>query len=557
MTFNEVAFNLLGGLALFLFGMKTMSNGLKKVAGSRLKGILAALTQKPIVGLLMGAGVTCLIQSSSATTIMVIGFVNAGLLTLKQAISVVLGANIGTTFTAWLVSFMAIFKVTHYALPAIALGYGLQMLGRTQRSREWGQCVFGFGVLFVGIGLMKDAFDPVREDPHIQQLFITLGHQPIFGLLAGAVVTMILQSSSATVAMVQLLALNGLIDFPTTIPIILGDNIGTTITAQIAAVGANRTAKRAAMAHTLFNVIGACYMLVPVYMGLYHKAIEFLVPGELTQENVMFHIAVSHSAFNVFNALLFLPFVNVLAKISTRLLPPREETLLGEVEPRYLEKRLLDTPPVALEEARNEIVSMAKLAQSAVAHAVLGFFAKDGKILNKVGDEEDSIDFFQEEITRYLIELSQRNLTREESEELPVLLHSVNDLERVGDHAENVVELGRRMIEGNLDLSSQARKELEHIWSETNNMLDGIVRAVQSKDHNEAKKILKHEEEVNRLRREFRASHEQRVHDRVCDLRAGLLFIDFVDNMEKMGDHLTNIAQAVMVGLRYDGQSVK
>ena len=556
MLFKDLVFGLFGGLALFLFGMKTMSTGLKKVAGARLKGILAALTQRPIVGLLVGAGITCLVQSSSATTVMVVGFVNAGLLTLKQAVSVILGANIGTTFTAWLISFMAIFKVTHYALPAIAVGYGLQVFGRTQRAREWGHVLFGFGILFVGIGVMKDAFDPLSDDPHVKELFCTLSRQPIYGVFVGAIATMLLQSSSATVAMVQLLAFNGLMDFPTAIPIILGDNIGTTITAQIAAIGANRTAKRAAMAHTLFNLIGASYMLIPVYLGLYSKVIESIVPVELTQESIMLHIAVSHSVFNIFNAILFLPFIHVLVKITTRLIPFRDEMLVESAQPRYLEKRLLDTPPVALEEARNEIVNMAKLAQRAVNHAVLGFFSKDSKILNKVSDEEDSIDLYQGEITRYLIELSQRNLSEEETEKLPVLLHSVNDLERVGDHSENVVELGRRMIEQGLDFSSQARKELEDIWNETCAMLDGVILALESQEHMEAKKILKHEDNVNRLRREFRTSHEQRVREGACDLRAGIIFIDFVDNMEKMGDHLTNIAQAVMVGLRYDGKGL-
>ena len=303
---KEMIFELVGGLGFFLFGMKFMSEGLRKVAGDRLRKILELLTKKPIVGLLAGAGVTALIQSSSATSVMVVGLVNAGMLTLKQAISMVLGANIGTTVTAWLVSFLAIFKITNYALPAVGIGFLIVTLGKARNTKLWGEVLLGFGILFIGIHFMKVAFAPLEESPQVKEIFISFSRYPILGVLVGMVITMLLQSSSATIALVQVLAFEGLISFEAAIPLILGENIGTTITAQIAAIGTNTSARRTAMAHTMFNVIGTCYMLIFVYLGIYARAIDWIIPGPITTSNIMIYIAVAHSVFNVFNAFFLL-----------------------------------------------------------------------------------------------------------------------------------------------------------------------------------------------------------------------------------------------------------
>jgi len=287
-----MVFQLIGGIGFFFFGMKTMSEGLKKIAGDKLRNFLSTVTKHRFYGVLIGAFVTMLIQSSGATTVMVIGFVNAGLLTLKQAITVILGANIGTTFTAWLVSSMSVFKFSQYALPAIGVGFAIMTLVKTKR-KHWGQALLGLGLLFIGLHYMKESFNPLKDSEYIKTCFVVLSNNPLLGVLVGIVFTFLLHSSSATIAIVQVLAFNGLISFDAAIPIVLGDNIGSTFTAQLAAIGSNINARRAAMSHTIFNVIGTIYMLIFVYLGWFSQFINFIIPGEITLKNFMFYIAVS------------------------------------------------------------------------------------------------------------------------------------------------------------------------------------------------------------------------------------------------------------------------
>jgi phosphate:Na+ symporter len=307
-----------------------MSDGLKKVAGQKLKSLLEALTRHRIVAVIVGALTTALIQSSSATTVMTVGFVNAGLLSLKQALCVVLGANIGTTITAGLVSVLAVFKITSYALPAVGVGFLLNVLGKTQKTRNLGEIIIGFGLLFLGIYFMKEAFGPLKSDTGVQQALIWLGGNPLLGILAGTVITMLLQSSSASIAMVQMLAFGGAFGadwhnvLNITIPFILGTNIGTTITAQLAALRASRNAKRAAMGHTMFNVFGVMYMLIPITFGWYGKTVVWLTPGELNADTIMRHIFFAHLIFNAFNTVVFIPFISQLAAVVVKIMPVTE-----------------------------------------------------------------------------------------------------------------------------------------------------------------------------------------------------------------------------------------
>jgi len=549
MIAKESIFLLIGGLGFFFFGMQTMSEGLKKIAGDRLKSILYAVTKLPIIGILVGAVVTCLVQSSSATTVMVVGFVNAGLLALKQAIAVIMGANIGTTFTAWLVSSMSVFKITHYALPLVGLGFAVSALAKSKNAKFWGQVIMGFGILFIGLGFMKDAFGPLKESQYVKDLFVTFSRNPILGVLVGVIFTLLLQSSSATIAIVQVLAFNGLITFPAAIPLILGDNIGTTITAQLAAAGTNINARRAAMAHTLFNVVGVGYMLFFVYNGLYVRFIDFIIPGDITLKNIMFYIAVSHSFFNVFNTLAFLPFIGVLEKACLRLIPQKKGAL--EIGPQYLEKHLLNTPSIAMEQARRETARMLGIASEAVSGAVKGFFEGRVSTLKPIPEMEQAVDDLQSAITQYLVEISQRNLTQDQSEELPVLIHSVNDVERIGDHSENIAELVERRVEKKLPITDLAMKELTLMWNELHSMMIEAAIALEKNDINAAKSVLSREERINRFQIELRASHVSRLNEGKCNLISGIVFIDLVDNLEKIGDHLTNVAQGVLEGMRW------
>lgn len=548
---KEVIFSLIGGLGLFFLGMKTMSDSLKKVAGERLKNTLELITKKPIIGLFIGALVTCLIQSSSATSVMSIGFVNAGLLTLKQAISILLGANIGTTLTAWLISFFALFKITNYALPAIGVGFLLTMFGKTRSAKMWGQFILGFGLLFTGLGFMKDAFLPLKESEALKNVLVTFGARPLLGVILGAVITIILQSSSATIALLQIMAFSGLISFTASIPIILGDNIGTTVTAQLSAIGTNTASRRAARAHALLNILGVGYMMIFVYTGLYSRLIEFIVPGPITSANVMLHIALAHSVFNIINSLvIFLPLINVLEKLTVKLTPARA----GEIDmvPQYLEKHLLDTPVVALEQAVNEIIRMITIAKEALQNAVKGFFENDSSYFDKVNKQEDAVDNLQKEITQYLVELSQKNLERPEAEKLPVLLHSVNDAERIGDHAINILEISERKIDQKLPFSEDSIKRLNYMVEIAVSMIDYAIDALHNDNISSAKNVLEQEDSLNELQVILKQGQVAKIKEGKYNFLSSIVYNDFVDNIEKIGDHTTNIAEGVLRHLRWN-----
>ena len=554
---RNMIFGTVGGLGLFLFGMGLMSDGLKKVAGQKLRSLLESLTKHRVIGVLVGAVTTCLIQSSSATTVMTVGFVNAGLLTLKQALSVVLGANIGTTITAFLISVLAVFKITNYALPIVGVGFLINVLGKTQRARSIGQVMIGFGVLFLGIHFMKEAFDPLKTNQQVQEALIWLGRNPLLAVLAGTVMTMLLQSSSSSIAVIQILAFQGAFGtdwqqvLQVTIPFILGDNIGTTITAQLAALRTSRNAKRAAMGHTIFNVIGVAYMLPLVWLGWYSSAVEWITPGQLGQFTIMTHIFVAHFMFNAFNTIVFLPIIQGLAAIVAKIIPVTKAELAQK--PVALEKHLLDTPVIALEQTKREIVRMAQTAQRALRLSISGIIDDDRKKLGLVRGIEDFIDLLQLEITSYLTALSRKILSDEVAIELPVLLHTVNDLERIGDHAVNIVEIGERKISQRLSFSNSALAEAEKLRKEIDQMFENIIAALEHNDVEVARSALANENNLNKMQIEFRRSHVQRMGEGICSAEAGLIFIDLVDNIEKIGDHLTNIAQAVTGGLQWEG----
>jgi len=550
MVFDFV-FSLIGGLGLFFFGMKLMSEALKKIAGERLKAILGIVTKVPVIGILVGAMVTCFIQSSSATSVMVVGFVNAGLLGLKQAISVIIGANIGTTFTAWLVSTMSVFKITHYALPMIGVGFAVSAFGKTKNSRFWGQAILGFGILFIGLGFLKDAFEPLKDSQYLKDMFVTFSENPLLGVLVGLIFTVLLQSSSATIAIVQVLAFSGVISFPAAIPLIIGDNIGTTVTAQLAAVGTNINARRVAMSHTIFNVIGAAYLLVFIYTGLFGKLVDFVIPGGIALKNIMFYIAVFHSFFNVVNAALFLPFIGALERVCVWLVPKKKGVV--ETGPQFLEKHLLDTPPIALDQARKETARMLSIASKSVSMAVKGFLEESLSTCKPVPELEQTVDNLQSEITQYLVELSRKSLSHEESEELPVLIHNVNDVERIGDHSENIVELAERKIERKMPFTDEATNELTIMWNELHSMMLETERSLKGNDIAMANNVLAREKRINQFQVELKNTHVERLNKGKCNLRSGVLFMDLVDNLEKIGDHLSNIAESVRDGMRWKG----
>ena len=562
MNIQEMIFHTIGGLALFLFGMGMLSDGLKKAAGDRLRSLLEKVTRRPIFGLAVGAGITALIQSSSATTVMVIGLVNAALLTLKQAICVILGANIGTTMTAWVVSAVAgteKFKISTYALPIIALGMILQFVGKRQRVRHIGQILIGFGILFVGIDFMKGAFGGLKvtggEVPeHVKNVMSAVARYPLLAVLAGTLITVLIQSSSASIMIIQVLAFQGIFSddwetaFRIALPFVLGDNIGTTITAQLASLRTNVNARRAAMAHTLFNVLGVCWILPLAWSGWFPRIVSAITPWSLGQNTIMLEIAFAHSAFNIANAIAFLPLVGVLEKVVVKLTPKGRGV---EIPTVTLERHLLNTPPLAIDQARREIVRMSISARDAVRDAIAAIANDDRRLIAKVAKTEDAVDDFQTQITCYLVELSQRTLSPRMANELPVLLHTVNDLERVSDHAVNITEIATRKIDQRETFSPAAGDEIEKMRAELEEMFDEILPAIDDSDVGAAERALRHEDVLNRMQMDYRRSHVQRLSQGKCSPIAGLIFVDIVDNMEKIGDHLTNIAQGVIAGLQW------
>jgi phosphate:Na+ symporter len=553
------AFLTIGGLGLFLFGMGLMSEGLKKVAGRKLRRIVESMTKRPFVAFLVGAGVTALVQSSSATTVMIIGFVNAALLTLKQAICVIIGTNVGTTVTAWLVSISGIgaLKITLYALPAVGIGFFMRTLGKTRKTKSIGQILLGFGILFVGIAFMKEGFIPLEKSEKVKALFIALSEWPILAILAGTALTTLLQSSSAAIAIVQLLAMEGAFGdewervLSVAIPFVLGSNIGTTITAQLAALQANLNAKRAAWAHTIFNILGVIIAYPFVHLGLFSALVGFISPWELGPGTIAANIAVAHTIFNVGNSAIFLPLSGLLAKLVIKLVPEKAGDLAAK--PVVLEEHLLDTPVIALEQAKLEIIRMAKTAKTALENSIDGIVNDDRRKLESTRQIEDYLDEFQYEITSYLSALSRREVSDEVSVELPVLLHTVNDLERIGDHAVNIVEIAERKMEQKLVFSDFAVDEAGQLRKEAEQMLDYVIAALENNDAGAARAALVNESNLNRMQMDFRQSHVRRMSESVCSPETGLIFIDLVDNVEKIGDHLTNIAQAVIGGLQWDG----
>ena len=556
---KDIVFYTIGGLGLFLFGMKLMSEGLRAVAGQKLKRILEAMTKKAVVAFLIGAAVTALVQSSSATTVMVIGFINAGLLTLKQAICVIIGTNVGTTATAWLVSISGLgaFKITAYALPAVALGFLLNIGGRTRKMKNIGQILLGFGILFLGIDFMKEAFDPLEGSAAVQRLFVTLGSQPALAMLAGAVVTILLQSSSAAIAIVQVLAMQKAfgtdwqIALNIAVPFVLGCNIGTTVTAQLAALQANVNAKRAAWAHTIFNIAGAVIAYPFIYAGWFGMLVSLVSPWELTEQTIGPSIAVAHTVFNVIASGIFLPLADLLARFVIRTVPESPRT--SAMQPVVLEKHLLDTPEIALQQSQREIVRMARTAGRAMHTAITGIIDSNLRNLKTAREMEDYTDTFQFEITSYLSELSRRHLSDEVSVELPVLLHTVNDLERIGDHAVNIVEIAERKMDQKLRFSASALEEAAQLREQMGQMFERVIDALESKNLDSARAAIGNEKNLNRMQIEFRRNHVARMREGACSPETGLIFIDLVDNVEKAGDHLTNIAQAVVGGLQWAG----
>ena len=531
----------IGGLGLLLFGMAQMSDGLRKAAGKKARRVLELITNNVPMAVGVGALVTCLIQSSSATTVMVVGFVNAGLLRLRQAIGTIMGANIGTTITAWLIAAFAFLKgakISKFGLPMVGFGFIVQAAVRRRSVRYWGQVLLGLGLVVLGLGHMKGGFAPLCASESVRGVFAYF-ENPLLGFLAGAIITAVVQSSSATIGIVQILAASGVIGLEAALPIVLGDNVGTTITANFASIGTSTNARRAARAHLIFNLFGIVYL---PFLGPIQRLLEAAVPGGLGA--VAVRIAVAHTSFNVLSTLIFMPFVDALHRAVVRLVPGDDEEMMGA--PQFLEKRLLDTPLLALDSAKKEILRMMEIASDAVADAMTGLLGHKAKRIKRVAQREDAIDQLQSEITDYLVEISSRDLDLAEASEFPVLIHVVNDIERIGDHAVNIAELAQTYKDEKLSFSKLAVRDIRKLNDEVTAMMAESIQAVEASDQTTAKAALRREDWINAFEVDCRKSHAARLAKKKCRVAPGLVFLDVVANLEKIGDHLANINQAVL-----------
>lgn len=524
---------LLGGLALFLYGMKLMGEGLEKAAGDRLKRLLEALTRNPLMGLLVGVVFTMIIQSSSATTVMVVGFVNAGLLDLMQATGVILGANIGTTVTAWIV---AGFQATAFMPLVLLIGVAMMMFLKKLKLQRVGQVIAGFGMLFVGMGMMSDAMKPLAESAEFARL-MTAFSNPIMALLVGVAVTAIIQSSSASVGILEMLAIQGLVPLETSLYIIMGTNIGTCVTAMLSAVGATRTAKRAALIHLMFNVLGTLVVfilvsLLPVSTWIGH------INGPALQ------IAVAHTSFKVFEVLCFVLLRKWLVKLVMILVPGEDKQGEGK-SLKFLDDRILSTPPIAVAQICKEIERMGDIAIANLTRAMDAFFNKDSSLINEVEQNEDVVNYLNHEITRYMVAAAQLDLPASDVEQLGEMFHVVNDLERIGDHAENMAEYANSRIEEEIPFSEDGLAELRDMLDKTVALFKLSMEAFHTRDQHLLPRVLVQEENIDDMEKTLQQSHVDRLTRGACTPRSGMIFSDMLSNLERVADHATNVAFSI------------
>lgn len=525
--------SLLGGLALFLYGMKMMGEGLEKAAGDKLRRLLESLTRNPIIGLLVGVVFTMIIQSSSATTVMVVGFVNAGLLDLMQATGVILGANIGTTVTAWIV---AGFQAMTFMPLILLVGVAMIMFVKRLKLQRIGQIVAGFGMLFVGMDMMKNAMSPLAESAEFARLMTTFSN-PLLAMLMGVAITAVIQSSSASVGILELLALQGLVPLETSLYIIMGTNIGTCVTAMLAAIGATRTARRAALIHLMFNVLGTLVVFVLVSVLPVANWLSAIKDPAL-------QIAVAHTSFKVFEVMCFIALRGYLVKL-VMILVPGDDTRTEERRLKYLDDRILSTPPIAVAQISKEIERMGDIAVDNLSRAMDAFFDKNAALIPEVEHNEDAINYLNHEITRYMVSVSQLDLPADDMKRMGALFHVVNDLERIGDHAENMAEYAQSRIDDEIPFSDESIREMHEMLSKTLELCRLALNVFHTRDRKLLPQVLVREENIDDLEKELQRNHVERLTRGACTPRSGMVFSDMLSNLERVADHATNIGFSI------------
>ncbi len=540
-------FQFIGGLGMFLYGMESMADGLQKFAGNRLQRVLEILTSNRLVSVLVGAGVTAIIQSSSATTVMVVGFVNAGIINLLQATGIIMGANIGTTVTSWIVSMSEwgeVLKPEFFAPVLFGIGAFITIFAKSHKKKEGAEILIGFALLFIGLSFMSGSIEPYRDAPIFSNAFTVLGKNPLLGVFVGLAVTAIIQSSSASVGILQMLAINGMVNWQSAVFITLGQNIGTCATALLSCIGTTRTAKRAAVIHLLFNVTGAIIFGITLY-------IVFMMNPTLAMSRAdSIGISIFHTVFNIVNTCILFPFAGFLVKASDIIVPkPKEkekEWSANSVETemiRHLDERILETPSFAIETACNEVVNMGKVAIANLKIATAAMVDSDSNFCEQVFENEETIDRMEKMLTEYLLKINNLSLNDEQHLLVKNMYYTIGDLERVGDHCENIAELAKKQIEDpESGFSELALEEIKTIADATLKSVEASVEARKDHDMQKVRQTARWEEEVDNMEEEMRESHMNRLSAGNCKIGSGVIFLDALANYERIADHAKNVA---------------
>ncbi len=544
MNYAEMIIPFIGGLALFIYGMNIMAQGLQNAAGSKMKTILEALTQNKLMGIAIGALVTAIVQSSSATTVMVVGFVNASLMNLSQAMGVIMGANIGTTITSWLVSsseWAKMFSPETIAPIAVMLGVILSMSGKNARKKEIASIIIGFGILFIGIQTMSSAVEPLKDSEAFRSLFVTLGTNPLLGIFAGAFVTAIIQSSSASQGILLSLAASGLVPFNAAVYIIMGQNIGTCVTALISGIGANKTAKCVGYMHLMFNITGA--VIFSIGAIIYFTMLNPAMGGDIITQT---EISVIHTMFNIGTTILMIPLSGLIIKLAMKLNHVEDMNKTDESQLVHLDKRMLETPSLAVEGAKLETIRLGQIALENLQKAIRAITEKDQEMTEEVKNRETVIDRVCDNISEYLIKLCTLQISEKDNQMVTSLLNTISDMERVGDHAENIAELAEEMDREDIAFSDMALDELRTMTKATVSSYENALKALANDDITFAMKTAALEEQVDSLEKQLRASHIDRLSNAECSVNSGIHFLEMLGNLERVSDHAMNIAQVVL-----------
>ena len=537
---------MLGGLALFLYGMNAMGDGLAKVSGGKLERILEKLTSSPIKSVLLGCGVTAVIQSSSATTVMVVGFVNSGIMKLEQAVGVIMGANIGTTVTSWMLSltgiesdnfFMQLLKPTSFSPILALIGVILIMFVKSEKKHDIGAIMLGFAILMFGMEMMSGAVEPLADVPEFTNI-LTMFSNPILGLIAGTVLTAVIQSSSASVGILQALCATGSVSFATALPIIMGQNIGTCVTAMISSIGAKKNAKRAALVHLYFNIIGTLVFMIAFYS--INAVVHFSFLGHSANAA---GIAVIHSVFNIVATVMLLPFRKGLVKLACLTMPDSEEDLaLAAKDENVLDVRFLEKPAFAVQQAKHAAVDMAEVSRRAVFTAMDLLTDFNEEKADQVERYEQKVDHYEDEIGTYLMQISGGQISREDSQTVAMLLHSIGDFERISDHAMNLCEVARQMQKKEGKFSKKAVEELKIYTDAVREIIAMSYQAFEEEDLKKAEMVEPLEEVIDHIDKEEKKRHMKRLRKEKCTIELGFCLSDIAMNLERIADHCSNIA---------------